>query len=166
MIHTSIEVMDMFSRKRRFYEKKSFYAAVVTAFVAVFAFGLWFNGEPASDPKQQTEKVPDVMEEAQASVRGLSEKKQDDQGDVEQNPDVAVSGAEVLNRPLNQGYFVIEEDGYIHIYQVDAQGNKAVLRTSEILFDLLSAEDQEMFRLGVELENEDQLMELLQDFES
>ena len=35
-----------------------------------------------------------------------------------------------------------------------------------ISFDLLSAEDQAMFRLGVRLENEEQLMELLQDFES
>ena len=81
-------------------------------------------------------------------------------------PDVTGEESQETGRRLQEGYFVVEEEGYIRIYQVDGQGKQSLVRTSEIRFDLLSREDQDMFRSGVELRDEDQLMELLQDFES
>jgi len=162
--------MDMFSRKRRFYEKKSFYAAVLTAFIAVLCLSLWLGGDPGGEVEDKTRGSVEeqlMIQSAQTSGEKTEDERHGgDEKDLSQEPDVTVSGAEVLDRPLNEGYFVVEEDGYIRIYQVDGEGKKTVLRTSEILFDLLSKEDQEMFRLGVELQDEDQLMELLQDFES
>ena len=148
----------MFSRKRRFYEKKTFYAAVLTAFSLVLSFGLWFNGDIGSEPGTE------ILEEPQTDSKSDSDTAAENV--ASSKADVAVSGAEVVDRPLNEGYFVVEEDGYVRIYQVDKAGEKSLVRTSEILFDLLSSEDQEMFQMGVELQNEDQLMELLQDFES
>lgn len=162
----------MFSRRRRFYEKKSFYAAVVAAFIAVCSLSLWMGGEPeetskerGTDALREELRIQSAQTLSQEKGEAPSERK-DDEGIVSEEPDIAVSGAEVLDRPLNEGYFVIEEDGYIRIYQVNETGEKTALRTSEIRFDLLGKEDQEMFRLGVELKDEEQLMELLQDFES
>jgi len=128
----------MFSRKRHFYEKKTFYAAVFTAFTLVLSLSLWMSGEPLteSDPVDQT---------------------------IDQ---AVITGQGAVQKPIKPEYFVVEEDQYIKVYFTDENGVKNLIRTTDISFDLLGAEDQELFRNGVRLENEDQLMELLQDFES
>ncbi len=128
----------MFSRKRHFYEKKTFYAAVFTAFTLVLSLSLWMSGEPLteSDPVDQT---------------------------IDQ---AVITGQGAVQKPIKPEYLVVEEDQYIKVYFTDENGVKNLIRTTDISFDLLGAEDQELFRSGVRLENEDQLMELLQDFES
>ena len=138
----------MFSRKRRFYEKKVFHAAVFTAFSVVLSMSLWFSGETVTIPEQPVDPVEtEVSTEVNSGQAGIS-------------------GAEIIERPSEEGYFVVEEDKFIRIYRVEATGEMTLIRTSEILFDLLGEEDQEMFRIGVALKNDEELMELLQDFES
>ncbi|MBQ6686430.1 MAG: hypothetical protein IJM99_10020 [Firmicutes bacterium] len=86
---------------------------------------------------------------------------------VDQTIDQAViTGQGAVQKPIKPEYLVVEEDQYIKVYFTDENGVKNLIRTTDISFDLLGAEDQELFRSGVRLENEDQLMELLQDFES
>ena len=151
----------MFSRKRHFYEKKTFYAALFTAFTVVLSASLWFNGDIGSNPRKDPSGT--VLEDPVTHL----DQQRDEQVSSEVNSGQAgISGAEIIPRPESEGYFVVEEDRYIKIYQMEDGGEMKLVRTSEILFDLLSSEDQEMFRLGVMLENEEQLMELLQDFES
>ena len=140
----------MFSRKRHFYEKKTFYAAVMTAFSLMMALSLWMNGEPVSEEPANPEPETQVSSDQ-----------------VEQNIGQAgITGHSAVEKAENTGYFVIEEDQLIKVYLVDAMGSKKLVRTTDISYDLLGAGDQELFRSGVHLENEEQLMELLQDFES
>ena len=147
----------MFRRKRRFYEKKSFYAAVLSAFAVALVFGLW-SEDSAVEGQEENPVDHQVMSgEIPSSSLGLAEF---------EAPDVTGEESQETGRRLQEGYFVVEEEGYIRIYQVDGQGKQSLVRTSELRFDLLSREDQDMFRSGVELRDEDQLMELLQDFES
>jgi len=102
------------------------------------SLSLWMSGEPLteSDPVDQT---------------------------IDQ---AVITGQGAVQKPIKPEYFVVEEDQYIKVYFTDENGVKNLIRTTDISFDLLGAEDQELFRNGVRLENEDQLMELLQDFES
>ena len=43
---------------------------------------------------------------------------------------------------------------------------RLMLRATDILFSLLGEEDQQMFKEGIIVNTEDELLELLQDFES
>ena len=133
----------MFSRKRRFYEKKTFYGAVLSAFLVIISISFWMGGETGFEPSDDlTEPLVENQQQAMSS------------------------GAEIIPIPETIGFFVVEEDEYIRIYEMQTGGNMELVRTTDIRYDLLSSEDQTMFRLGIQLETEEQLMELLQDFES
>ncbi len=63
-------------------------------------------------------------------------------------------------------YLIREDNGAIKVYYCE-EGKKArLIRTTDISFSLLSESDQKLFERGIVKQNEDQLSELLQDFES
>lgn len=149
----------MFSRKRHFYEKKTFYAAVVTAFSLVLSLSLWMGGEAG----EELEKDPAVLSRDEAVDQEQPVSSQQVDTNIGQ---AGITGGNNIPVPVKEGYFAVEEDGYIKVYQTDSQGESVLIRTTDILFALLGSEDQELFRQGIYLESEDDLMELLQDFES
>lgn len=169
----------MFSQKRRFYEKKSFYLALIAALVAAGSFSLWMGGNfgdeeasgLSSQPQDET-LLPGIPEDSQrpATADADDTPVYDNQpvSAAQDNhlPDTAAADTSESGMDASPGYLVVEEDGYIRIYQIDSLGGMKVLRTSDISFELLGQEDQLMFQQGIRLETEDQLMELLQDFES
>ena len=151
----------MFSRKRHFYEKKTFYVAAVSALSLVLSLGFWMGEDSFNQVK------PDRDEEQVEQPQNLDSDQPVMSGQVDQNIGQAgITGHGAVEIPERTEYYVVEEDQLIKVYLLKNGGVKQLVRTSEISFDLLSAEDQAMFRLGVHLENEEQLMELLQDFES
>ena len=151
----------MFSRKRHFYEKKTFYGAVFSAFLLVVSLSLWMGGTPGteiSSPKQQDHAETPSVVEPDTQVSSLQ---------VDQNIGQAgITGGGAVEKPAFTGYVVLEEDHLIKVYVCEPDGSKKLVRTTDISFDLLGEEDQALFRAGIQLENNDQLMELLQDFES
>lgn len=151
----------MFSRKRHFYEKKTFYVAVVSAMSLVLSLGFWMGDDSFNQVK------PDLDQEQVEQPQNLDSDQPVMSGQVDQNIGQAgITGHGAVEIPESTEYYVVEEDQLIKVYLLKNGGVKQLVRTSEISFDLLSAEDQAMFRLGVHLETEEQLMELLQDFES
>lgn len=63
-------------------------------------------------------------------------------------------------------YLIREDNGAIKVYYCE-EGKKArLIRTTDITFSLLSESDQKLFERGIVKQTEDQLSELLQDFES
>ena len=151
----------MFSRKRHFYEKKTFYAAIVTAFTLVLSLSLWMGGDT------EARKDPQEMNDPSGGMKVLEQDTQVSSVQVDENVGPAgITGNGEFNPPMQSGFLVVEEDQYIKVYLFDTDGTKQLVRTTDISFDLLSSEDQELFRYGVKLETESQLMELLQDFES
>lgn len=151
----------MFSRKRHFYEKKTFYVAVVSAMSLVLSLGFWMGDDSFNQVK------PDLDQEQVEQPQNLDSDQPVMSGQVDQNIGQAgITGHGAVEIPESTEYYVVEEDQLIKVYLLKNGGVKQLVRTSEISFDLLSAEDQTMFRLGVHLETEEQLMELLQDFES
>ena len=68
---------------------------------------------------------------------------------------------------VKQGYYLVKEvDGVIKIFYYDEQGKEKLIRDTDIAFSLLSVGDQNLFQKGVIKHSEEDLNELLQDFES
>jgi hypothetical protein len=64
-------------------------------------------------------------------------------------------------------YYIIKRDGdIISIYFSDGTGNIIKLESTNILYELLPPDDQEAFEKGIEVDSQDELYSLLQDFES
>lgn len=66
----------------------------------------------------------------------------------------------------SSGYLMREEAGVVNIYFIDAQGKETFLRDTNIVFSLLSQEDQNLLSKGLYLETEDDIQAILQDYES
>lgn len=67
----------------------------------------------------------------------------------------------------SEGYFLLKaEQGVIRIYRCNEQGEETFLRETNIAYPTLSQADQELFTYGIVKHSEEELNELLQDFES
>ena len=168
----------MFSKRKRFYQRKSFYGIVAAA---LLAFGLWMNFDPSVTENGGEEKQPIVSAgEAVPSRRQERENEISDKSSdavLNQNglweeegsePIPIQQGNEEKEDPkvLGPGYLIKEDSGFIKIYSVDESGNRQQIRTTDISFSLLSESDQKLFQEGVLKETQEELLELLQDFES
>ena len=70
---------------------------------------------------------------------------------------------------MNDGkayYLLKEEEGRVELYYFDEEGEKNLIRTTDIPFTLISEQDQIQFSNGIKIENEVDLDNILQDFES
>lgn len=164
----------MFSQKKRFYERKSFYGITLAA---LLAFGLWMNYEPGtSGGAGGMERQPAVS--AGETVKGLSSPGGTEDSRTGQDLDKqdGSPGAPEADRPKSPDsqpsqakgpcYLVQEHRGFIKIYFIDEAGGSQLIRTTDITFSLLSEGDQVLFQKGIVVETKEQLSELLQDFES
>ncbi len=130
-------------RKTSYWKSLSVFAAVVLLLLLGF-----FMNQPESE---NADLNPDINANAHA---GSSE-------DDEKSPknDVLEDGEKAY-------YLLKEEDGLVELYYCDAEGNKELIRTTDIPFQLISEQDQAQFHTGIKVQNEEELDNLLQDFES
>lgn len=64
------------------------------------------------------------------------------------------------------GYFFVQEaDGAVNVYWCEGN-NKDLYQETSIAFSLLSHEDQELIRTGVQLKDEQELANFLENFDS
>lgn len=76
---------------------------------------------------------------------------------------LAASGA----TDIEGSYYLIRaESGMIKIFLCDENGKEEFIKNTNIAFSLLSVSDQELFTYGIVKHSEEELDELLQDFES
>lgn len=161
----------MFSQKKSFFKGKLFYIILV----GLFAFGYWINQSPIIDN-------PDNVN-TDSKIPVNSEDKAGDSGNQKSNDilDNIIGGSnyktteniddiqtvENSGEEISKGYYLIKEvDGLIKIFYYDNQGKENLIRTTDIAFSLLSVTDQALFQKGVIKHTEEELDELLQDFES
>lgn len=178
----------MFSRKKRFWEKKGFYAGIATAALAAYSLSLLIsvpeeeivdvqesNGVTQSVVKN--EKVREYDKKQNKSTRESNEDyyevydRNDDNSQYLSKYDEEFDSGEAQesknHRTYREEYYlVVEENGLIKIYQCDLDGGKNLVRTTDISYSLLYDDDQQMFSDGIMVDTEDELMEILQDFES
>lgn len=185
----------MFSQRKKFYERKSFYGIILAL---LLAFGFWINQTPAetqgegqlegqaistgeqiptdnkktgddSDGNQDTSSVRNGMSgynptDGDTPENGGDDYSEEDSSDTWSDGE----GDSVVNGEDMQGpYYLVKEDqGFIKIFTVDDSGDCRLVRTTDISFSLLSESDQKLFRKGVIRQTQDELSDLLQDFES
>lgn len=155
----------MFSQKKRFYETKLFYIALG---VCVFAFGLWMNAGPAQELSSKEATKNKLVSEYQKEdpIKKTPEK---DALDEEEKP-IETTTVEEQESTMSEEdypcYFVQEQDGLVKVFYFNNNGESHLVRTTAISFSLLSEGDQVLFEKGIVKKTEDDLIELLQDFES
>ena len=155
----------MFSRKKSIWERKEVYAGVAVAALAVFSLSLLFD-----TPEEAIIEIEDSGDTTQSVVKKESTSKSSDYtdniyGDIEEKKDDNIEDEQqdILD---GEYYLIREENGLIKIYQCDEDGEEKLMRTTDISYSLLYDDDQRMFSEGVKVYTEDEVMELLQDFES
>jgi len=168
-VNNTNEVVYMFTRKKSFYQRKTFYVIIAV----VLAFGYWINQMP---DKQGPGNNVDT------NVNYPVEDKADKTDNMKTTtPAIGIEGSNVYGAEISDSdendtiegeekpseyYLVKEIDGIIKVFHYDAQGNERLLQNTDISFSLLSESDQQMFSKGVILSVEEELTNLLQDFES
>jgi hypothetical protein len=157
----------MFIKKKSFYQKKAFYIAVV----AVMVLGIMINQIPGSTTGENINAnnanaghTADAAEDtAQNDTLPERPKPVENTGSIMDAADAGV----ISEVPAPSGYYLVKEvDGIIKVFYYDAQGRESVLQNTNILFSMISESDQSLFTRGVILDTEDELINLLQDFES
>lgn len=65
-----------------------------------------------------------------------------------------------------ESYYIVKKNGeVISVFFVDKEGNKVRLEDTDIIYEVLTLEDQKLFETGIIVENQEKLASLLQDFE-
>lgn len=80
--------------------------------------------------------------------------------------DVTSGKKDIISDSGSSYYWVKSVDGLIKVFFIDAKGETVELETTEIVYDLLSTADQQLFDEGVTINSQEELAILLQDFES
>lgn len=148
----------MFTRKKSLIERKGFYIALVAILgIGYLITSLLTSPEEPTESKNISANVNQTVKQNNNESEEASEKNNLNSDIIENN---------VQENQSDEYYLVKESDGIIKVYQYDKNGKESLLRTTDILFSLLSEEDQNLFSEGVVVKSENELLELLQDFES
>ena len=152
------EVMYMFSQKKRInpYWVWPAVALVATACCIMLLIGyMGKNEELMAARANGNQKV--VVQEQQEQT----------ETDVIDEEDETVGDETLVNKGSFQSYYLVKHDkDGIGVYFSDQSGKITELEMTTIVYETLSAEDQERFDEGVKLESRNDLNKLLMDYES
>lgn len=164
----------MFTRQKKNYRIFIYAALIITLCILVVAL-MW--------PKTAE---PDAVDQANAQTDAEGENpidadNKDRETDVSDNN---VSGSNEEDEPDEQRenedthdksvvgekqdtYYVVKRNGdKISVFFSDENGEEIELETTDIIYELLTPEDQKNFDEGIKAESQEQLSSILQDFES
>lgn len=158
----------MFSQQRRFYQKKLFYVMLT---VCIFSFGLWMNhsmkpeDSTAAMKKETAAQAAAEKEAAQARMETNSRDTRESNDSLrDEDPAQDDSIPELRAEPPY--YFIQAQQGFVKVFYFNEDGQGELVRTTAISFSLLSDLDQDLLQDGIVKKSEEEMMELLQDFES
>jgi len=153
---------NLFSRpKKSFFKQKLFYFILA----GVLAFGYFINQMPEtllpSDDNPANVNQP-------VGQSGNTDKS--NSNNTSSNTAIANSNDNLEKNDVipsdNEYYLVKEIDGIIKLFHYDETGLERLIRDTDISYSLISENDQALFSEGIIIQTEDELLDLLQDFES
>ena len=127
---------------------------IYIGFGLIFLIGLWVN--QALNP-DSTDEMNIPSDELVVS-KDLPSNSDKHTSPNSQNP--------VVHHTSEAYYLLKESDGEVKLFYYDENGNETFIRATEIPFSLISENDQNEFVKGLIIKTEEELYELLQDFES
>ena len=166
----------MFTRQRRNYRIFVYAALIVTLCILVAALMWPKDSAPAGSDEIKSENEANADSQAGdqdgydnnggKNNDGSQSASKDDDGDQDQNDQDKDDDKPVVSGAKDT-YYVVKRDGdRISVFFSDENGREIELESTDIIYELLTPEDQKKFDEGIKAESQEQLSSLLQDFES
>lgn len=149
----------MFSnQKKSFFKSKWFYGILV---LFLLGFGVWVNYDGES---QRVNTVTEVSKDSQMETQEDVSTAKNEQ----QQPSEAMSTEETgQSDKAQQIYYLIKEvEGVVKVFYCDEKGQENLYQITSVPFQLLSTEDQQLLSEGVRVDNENELADFLENFDS
>ena len=149
----------MFSnQKKGFIKSKWFYGLLV---LFLLAFGIWVNydgnSQNVNTVTEVSEKTQNQTQESQPVVDSL------DQETTEKESENEAAQTE----EKQQTYYMIKEvEDVVKVFYCDENGQEDLYQITTVPFQLLSTEDQQLLSEGVRVEDENELADFLENFDS
>lgn len=149
----------MFSnQKKGFIKSKWFYGLLV---LFLLAFGIWVNydgnSQNVNTVTEVSEKTQNQTQESQPVVDSL------DQETTEKESENEAAQTE----EKQQTYYLIKEvEDVVKVFYCDENGQEDLYQITTVSFQLLSTEDQQLLSEGVRVEDENELADFLENFDS
>lgn len=167
----------MFMRQKKRYRTFVYVALVATLCLLIIAL-LWPKEAPfeekgieAGAEVGEAEKTDDSAEKN--SSQDGSRESSGNEGKIDNNENPEESGSNGIQEEESgigsdiMSYYVVRKSGsLISVFFNDGKGNEVKLEDTEILYELLTPEDQLAFDEGIKASSQEELSALLQDFES
>lgn len=147
----------MFARKTKKNYAILFWAAAVLCLCVLIIYFAWPE-DPAYPSKQDDAQKISKTEKDMAVVNKYLQEDDEADGEDEDKDDGII--------PHQTPYYLVKRAGdAIVVFFCDENGNMVQLEKTEILYEMLGPDDQELFDQGVRIESQEELSTLLQDFE-
>ena len=155
----------LFNKRKNFIKSKLVYIG----FGLIFLIGLWVSQALNPDDPGEVNVTPDDLvvskDVPSDSNNDISENKNSEANNSDKQTSINNQNPVVLH--TSEAYYLLKEsDGEVKLFYYDESGNETFIRATEIPFSLISESDQNEFVKGMIVETEEELYELLQDFES
>ena len=158
----------MFTRQKKNYRIFVYTALVITLCLLVAAL-FWPKDSTPQDDAQVNAQT-ETGQEGQEQQEQIQDGGSDDGGSAAEQTGGSGDGDVRENDDISSGlhsYYVVRKDGSnVSVFFVDEKGNQVKLEDTDIVYDVLTPDDQKSFDEGITVADQEELAALLQDFES
>lgn len=158
----------MFTRQKKNYRIFVYTALVITLCLLVAAL-FWPKDSTPQDDAQVNAQT-ETGQEGQEQQEQIQDGGSDDGGSAAEQTGGSGDGDVMENDDISSGlhsYYVVRKDGSnVSVFFVDEKGNQVKLEDTDIVYDVLTPDDQKSFDEGITVADQEELAALLQDFES
>lgn len=160
----------MFTRQKKNYRTFVYVALVIALCILVVALVWPKPAEPVNNETVNTEKELQ-SDNNHSYVKDYEDKDDKSYIEDEQKEKDKISEEEKEDKPVvgeeQSSYYVVKKKGdKISVFFCNEKGEEIELETTDIVYDLLTPEDQKNFEEGIKADSQEQLSSILQDFES
>ncbi len=149
----------MFSNQKKSFIKSKWFYGILVLFL--FGFGIWVNYDTDS---QNVNTVTEVSEETERQIQenasvvdSLGQETEEKQSE----DSTAQTGEE------QQTYYLIKAvEDVVKVFYYDENGQETLYQITTVPYQLLSTEDQKLLSEGVRVEDETELANFLENFDS
>ena len=158
----------MFTRQKKNYRIFVYTALVITLCLLVATL-LWPKDSTPQDDAQVNAQT-ETGQEGQEQQEQIQDSGSDDGGSAAEQTGGSGDGDVRENDDISSGlhsYYVVRKEGSnVSVFFVDEKGNQVKLEDTDIVYDVLTPDDQKSFDEGITVADQEELAALLQDFES
>ena len=158
----------MFTRQKKNYRIFVYTALVITLCLLVAAL-FWPKDSTPQDDAQVNAQT-ETGQEGQGQQEQIQDGGSDDGGSAAEQTGGSGDGDVMENDDISSGlhsYYVVRKEGSnVSVFFVDEKGNQVKLEDTDIVYDVLTPDDQKSFDEGITVADQEELAALLQDFES